>query len=108
MYVHVFRSNGRSENKYVDVQPYMYPHGTAREVAYIVSQNCNLQNGDMAAFCIVGPYYDVTSPCFSIRSYAVAVEDNALYLAEYDYLNPSTFPDSVAYMSVIGDADYLI
>lgn len=108
MYVHVFRSNGRSENKYVDVHPSMYPHGTSREVAYEIVKKCNLQNGDMAAFCIVGPYYDVTSPCFSIRSYAVAVEDNALYLAEYDYLNPSTFPDSVAYMSVIGEADYLI
>lgn len=80
----------------------MYPHGTSREVAYEIEKKCNLQNGDMAAFCIVGPYYDVTSPCFSIRSYAVAVEDNALYLAEYDYLNPSTFPDSVSYMSVIG------
>lgn len=104
MYVHVFRSNGRSENKYVNVQPHLHLHGTARAVAYEIAKQCNLQNNDKAAFCIVGPYYDVTSPCFSIRSYAVAVEDDALYLAEYDYLNPSTFPDSVAYMSVIGDA----
>lgn len=103
MYVHVFRANGRRKNMYVGVQPYLHSYGTARAVAYEIAQQCNLQNKDKAAFCIVDPYYDVTSPSFSIRSYAVAVEGNALYLSEYDYLNPSTFPDSVEYMSVIGN-----
>lgn len=103
MYVHVFRANGRSENKYVDVQPHLHPCGTARAVAYEIAQKCNLQHKDKAAFCIVSPCYDVTSPSFNIRSYAVAVEGNALYLSDYDYLNLSTFPDSVEYMSVIGN-----
>ena len=103
MYVHVFRANGRCESKYVDVQPHLHSYGTDRAVAYEIAQKCNLQHKDMAAFCIVGPYCDVTSPSFSIHSYAVAVHGNALYLSEYDYLNPRTFPDSVTYMSVIGN-----
>ena len=103
MYVHVFRANGRSESKYVDVQPHLPSYGKARAVAYEIVKQCNLQNKDMAAFCIVGPYYDVTSPSFSIRSYAVGVQGNALCLSEYDYLNPSTFPDSFSDMSVIGN-----
>lgn len=108
MYVHVFRANGRSESKYVDVQPYSLSYGTARAVAYEIAKQCNLQHKDKAAFCIVGPCYDVTSPSFNIRSYAVAVHGNALCLSEYDYLNPSTFPDNLADMSVIGNARYSV
>ena len=103
MYVHIFRADGRNESKYVNVQPHLPLLSHSCETAREVAQKCNLQNKDKAAFCIVGPCYDVASPSFNIFSYALAVKGNALYLSEYDYLDPMTFPHSVADMSVIGN-----
>lgn len=102
MNVHVFRANGGTEDMYVDVRS-SDGHCSA---AYKIAKKCNLQYGDIASFCSASPYYRVTSPDSIVRSYAVAVERDALYLAEYDALNPDTFPRSVSQMAVIGDAPY--
>lgn len=102
MNVHVFRANGCIEDKYVDVRS-SAGHCSA---AYEIAQKCNLKYGNIASFCIASPYYRVTSSDSIVRSYAVAVERGALYLAEYDALNPDTFPRSVSQMAVIGDAPY--
>lgn len=100
MYVHVFRADGRVQLESVNVNDGF----SARLAAYKIVKQCNLQNKDKAAFCIVRPNYRTVLPSFSIRSYAVGVQGNALCLSEYDYLNPKTFPSSVAYMTAIGDA----
>lgn len=99
MIAHVFRANGGTEDMYVDVRS---SDGYC-SAAYEIAKKCNLKYRDIASFCIASPYYRVTSPDSIVRSYAVAVERGALYLAEYDCLKPSTFPKSASDMSVIGN-----
>ena len=100
MYVHVFRSDGRCQLESVNESDCV----SARSAAFDICEKCNLQNGDMAAFCTVRPNYNATLPFFTVKSYAVAVKSNTLYLQEYDYLNSKTFPASAEHMTAIGSA----